>query len=151
MADINQQEHAVKHLGFMKITLNHLAPFSFYLLVGSGIAVARKIHIVKLIIDMVEINRLGLARLRGSSCISLPVHQRIDQRRLAYVGLACKGKFRLSILRKLAGNTADGLQIYITNYHKFSFLLMPFWHKSIRMPRALPRTSRLHTQFPFPW
>ena len=105
----------------MKIVLNHLSPFGLYLLVGPGIAVARQVHIVEGVVNVVKIDRLGFSRLSRRSGIGLPVHQRVNQGRFPYVGLPGKGKLRLRIGRKLAGDAADSLQIYFF-YNHFRFL-----------------------------
>ena len=85
MTDINQQEDAAKHLRFVQIILNHLAPLCLDLNARARVAVAWQIDVVKRVVDMVKIDRLGLARLRGCSRIGSAVHQRIDQGRFADV------------------------------------------------------------------
>ena len=79
MADINEQEHHFEHLGIPEIPLYHLAPFFLDLDRYLGITVTRQVHVVQCPVDVVKIDGLGLARLRGGPCICFAVHQRIDE------------------------------------------------------------------------
>ena len=55
MTDINQQEDAAKHLRFVQIILNHLAPLCLDLDARARVAVPRQIDVVKRVVDMVKL------------------------------------------------------------------------------------------------
>ena len=80
MPDIDQEKDRLQTLGGVKIVLDHFPPLCLHFLGRLGIAVPRKIHQIHGVIDVVEIDRLRLARLCGGTRQRFPVHQRIDQR-----------------------------------------------------------------------
>ena len=79
MADIHQQKDHLQHPGAAKIPLNHFPPLFLCLQGYLGIAVSGQVNIVEGIVDIVEIDGLGLARLGGSAGVGLAVHQGVNQ------------------------------------------------------------------------
>ena len=63
MANINQKEHRLQRLARMEVVLNHGSPLCLHLHTGRRIAIARKIHQIQLIIDVVIVDGLRLAWL----------------------------------------------------------------------------------------
>ena len=122
MTDINEQKDCFQLFGAMQIIFNHPPPFCLNLITDLCIAITRKIHQIQFLIDFIKINRLRLARLGRCSCQGFPVQQSVDQGRFSHIGFACKRHLRKLIVRKLAGNTTDGLQLCLFNDHMISFL-----------------------------
>ena len=63
VADVHQQDYLTDLLGLMQIALDHLAPFFLFGLGHLGIAITGQVHIVQSIVDVVEVDGLGLAGL----------------------------------------------------------------------------------------
>jgi hypothetical protein len=57
------KKHCLKLFGGVKIVFYHLSPFSFYLDIGIGIAIARQIDQIHGVIDVIKIDGLCLAGL----------------------------------------------------------------------------------------
>ena len=125
MPDIDQQKDCLKHGRAVEIAFHQLSPLCLFLLGNLGIAVSGKIHQIHFLIDTVKIDGLRLPRRRRDPGIGLPIHQRIDQGRLPYVGFSRESHLRLVVLRKPAGDSAYGLQVYIFNYHIFLLSVIP--------------------------
>ena len=64
MADVDQKEYRMQHLRLMQVILDQLAPFRLDLLGGSRKTVARQIHQIHFLIDVVVVDRLCFSRLR---------------------------------------------------------------------------------------
>ena len=79
MPDIDQEKNSLQTFGGVKIVLDHFPPLCLHFLGCLGVTVTRKIYQIHGVVDIVEIDRLCLARLCGGTRQRLPVHQRIDQ------------------------------------------------------------------------
>ena len=64
VADINEQEHGFQLLGCMKIILDHLSPLCLDLHIRICVTVSRQIYQIHGVIDIIEVDRLCLTRLR---------------------------------------------------------------------------------------
>ena len=122
MADIDQQEYRLQLFRAAQVSLNHFSPLGLHRLIGLRIAVARQIHQIEGIIDIVKINGLCLSRLGGGPCKGLSVHNRIDEGGFSHIALSCKSDFRKCVVRQRTCYAAYGFQVYIFNYHIGSFL-----------------------------
>ena len=115
MPDVQEQEDRPQLPAFAQVPLDHFPPLLLDLDIGLRIPVSREVHEMESAIDLIVIDRLGLAGLGAHAGEGFPIHEPVDERRFSHVAPARKGKFREGSLGDPAGDPADECEIYRFN------------------------------------
>src|SRR5581483_2076835 len=99
----------------VEITSNQLPPRLHHRLRHFCVSVTGKVDDVELLVDQIEVNRLGLAGGLADSCDSLPIEHRIDQARFAHVGAAHHCELWPLVTREIAGRIGSPIKLYRSN------------------------------------
>ena len=101
VADVDEDKEVDELFALEDIARDHLLQAALRRLRARplGVAIARKVHQIPLVVDNEVVDEQGLARLRRRLGQSLAVGEHIDQTRLAHIGSSDKGKLGLGVLR----------------------------------------------------